>query len=63
MSLARELLPGNTAPRESLSTQTLDQLIGWLKDGTFKAGGNSLHKTNWSSTSGLAAPGFAKLYR
>jgi GntR family transcriptional repressor for pyruvate dehydrogenase complex len=27
------------APRESLSTQTLDQLIGWLKDGTFKPGG------------------------
>ena len=26
------------APRESLSTQTLDQLIGWLKDGTFKSG-------------------------
>jgi GntR family transcriptional repressor for pyruvate dehydrogenase complex len=26
------------APRESLSTQTLDQLIGWLKDGTFKPG-------------------------
>jgi GntR family transcriptional repressor for pyruvate dehydrogenase complex len=24
--------------RESLSTQTLDQLIGWLKDGTFKRG-------------------------
>ena len=28
----------STAPRESLSTQTLDQLIGWLKDGTFKSG-------------------------
>jgi GntR family transcriptional repressor for pyruvate dehydrogenase complex len=27
-----------SVPRESLSTQTLDQLIGWLKDGTFKAG-------------------------
>jgi GntR family transcriptional repressor for pyruvate dehydrogenase complex len=41
MSLVRELTPGNVsaAPRESLSTQTLDQLIGWLKDGTFKAGG------------------------
>ena len=26
------------ATRESLSTQTLDQLIGWLKDGTFKPG-------------------------
>ncbi len=25
-------------PRESLSTQTLDQMIGWLKDGTFKSG-------------------------
>jgi GntR family transcriptional repressor for pyruvate dehydrogenase complex len=39
--LAREYTPGNVsaAPRESLSTQTLDQLIGWLKDGTFKAGG------------------------
>jgi GntR family transcriptional repressor for pyruvate dehydrogenase complex len=41
MSLVRELTSGNVsaAPRESLSTQTLDQLIGWLKDGTFKAGG------------------------
>ena len=29
---------GPAVPRESLSTQTLDQLIGWLKDGTFKAG-------------------------
>jgi GntR family transcriptional repressor for pyruvate dehydrogenase complex len=29
---------GAAAPRESLSTQTLDQLIGWLKDGTFKSG-------------------------
>jgi GntR family transcriptional repressor for pyruvate dehydrogenase complex len=28
----------SAAPRESLSTQTLDQLIGWLKDGTFKSG-------------------------
>jgi len=28
----------SAAPRESLSTQTLDQLIGWLKDGTFKPG-------------------------
>jgi GntR family transcriptional regulator, transcriptional repressor for pyruvate dehydrogenase complex len=39
--LAREYTPGNVSatPRESLSTQTLDQLIGWLKDGTFKAGG------------------------
>lgn len=39
--MAREYTPGNVsaAPRESLSTQTLDQLIGWLKDGTFKAGG------------------------
>jgi len=26
------------ATRESLSTQTLEQLIGWLKDGTFKPG-------------------------
>jgi GntR family transcriptional repressor for pyruvate dehydrogenase complex len=30
--------PLSAAPRESLSTQTLDQLIGWLKDGTFKSG-------------------------
>ena len=39
--MAREYTPGNVsaAPRESLSTRTLDQLIGWLKDGTFKAGG------------------------
>jgi DNA-binding FadR family transcriptional regulator len=29
---------GPAVPRESLSTQTLDQLIGWLKDGTFKSG-------------------------
>lgn len=28
----------SAAPRESLSTQTLDQLIGWLRDGTFKSG-------------------------
>jgi GntR family transcriptional regulator, transcriptional repressor for pyruvate dehydrogenase complex len=28
----------SATPRESLSTQTLDQLIGWLKDGTFKSG-------------------------
>jgi GntR family transcriptional repressor for pyruvate dehydrogenase complex len=28
----------SAAPRESLSTQTLDQLIGWLKDGTFRSG-------------------------
>jgi GntR family transcriptional repressor for pyruvate dehydrogenase complex len=28
----------SAAPRESLSTQTLDQMIGWLKDGTFKSG-------------------------
>ena len=28
----------SAGPRESLSTQTLDQLIGWLKDGTFKSG-------------------------
>lgn len=34
---SRSNLP--TVPRESLSTQTLDQLIGWLKDGTFKPGG------------------------
>ena len=34
-----------TAPRESLSTQTLDQLIGWLKDGTFKSG-SKLHSQN-----------------
>ena len=27
-----------SVPRESLSTQTLDQLIGWLRDGTFKSG-------------------------
>ena len=39
MSLAREHSHSNSSgPRESLSTQTLDQLIGWLKDGTFKAG-------------------------
>jgi GntR family transcriptional regulator, transcriptional repressor for pyruvate dehydrogenase complex len=28
----------SAAPRESLSTQTLDRLIGWLKDGTFPSG-------------------------
>lgn len=28
----------SATPRESLSTQTLDQLMGWLKDGTFKSG-------------------------
>jgi len=41
MSLQREHSNSNlpTGPRESLSTQTLDQLIGWLKDGTFKSGG------------------------
>src|ERR1700678_2167707 len=41
MSLSREHSQNNLSagPRESLSTQTLDQLIGWLKDGTFKAGG------------------------
>jgi GntR family transcriptional regulator, transcriptional repressor for pyruvate dehydrogenase complex len=40
MSLAREHSQNNLSagPRESLSTQTLDQLIGWLKDGTFKSG-------------------------
>ncbi len=31
--------PVPVALRETLSTQTLDQLIGWLKDGTFKPGG------------------------
>lgn len=38
--LTYEQLHHNLAavPRESLSTQTLDQLIGWLKDGTFKKG-------------------------
>jgi GntR family transcriptional repressor for pyruvate dehydrogenase complex len=41
ISLARGQSPSIVSPaaRESLSTQTLDQLIGWLKDGTFKAGG------------------------
>ena len=29
----------STVLRETLSTQTLDQMIGWLKDGTFKPGG------------------------
>jgi GntR family transcriptional repressor for pyruvate dehydrogenase complex len=40
MSLPREHSQSNLSagPRESLSTQTLDQLIGWLKDGTFKSG-------------------------
>jgi len=31
-------VPASAPPRESLSTQTLDQMIGWLKDGTFKPG-------------------------
>ena len=29
----------STVLRDTLSTQTLDQMIGWLKDGTFKPGG------------------------
>jgi len=36
--LARDHNHASSGPRESLSTQTLDQLIAWLKDGTFKSG-------------------------